>query len=364
MLFETTWENSKCRECFICFINLIYKFLASGLGATLTLFALPALVSGCSSAPSADEGRTASVGIAVRSMSGKPNENKSSVLDIFVFNDDKLKRLDSYQRFENWNTDMVEIASCTGDKIVYGISNCGHDRFGWIQINSLNAMEKIMTRLEDENPEYPVMSGVMKIRAEGDSYGGVLDMKPLASKIILRSIRCDFNGRPYQGECITKAKAYLLNVNAECPVTASGRVHPSRIINSGRLDENDMSQFKDRSMLEYRFKDNIGKEWQDINAEFLCYPNSAMEESPGTPFTKLVIEGVVEGHTYYWPIAINREEEGGEEEGVFRNSCYIYDIDIRRKGCTDPDAATSAEDIMIIMEVERWEEKDNYQVLF
>lgn len=356
--------NGKCRENIFYHINLFYIFIASGLGATLTLSILPALISGCSSAPYQDPGRMVSTEITLNKLQGKSPEGKIPVLDIFVFNDDRLKRLDSYQRFEGWDSDMVEIASCSGDKIVYAIANSGFERFGWAQVNSLNSMDRIMARLEEEDMENPVMSGVMRMSAAGGSNEGAIDLKPLGSMIVVRSIRCDFSGLPYSGECIRQARAYLLNVNAECSVTASGRVLPTRIINSGRFVEDDVSGFRDRSLMEHRFSKEIGNARLDDGVTFMCYPNSGEEESPGSPFTKLVIEGVVEGNTYYWPIAVNREGTGTEDDGIFRNYCYIYDIDIRRKGNTDPDTAISSEDIIINLEVARWEEKEERNIMF
>ncbi|MGM9734993.1 MAG: hypothetical protein ACI3ZL_01125 [Candidatus Cryptobacteroides sp.] len=309
-------------------------------------------------------GRRVSTGMKVIAPSGNTQAGKMPVLDIFVFNDDRLKRLDSYQRIEDWDSDIVEIASCSGDKIVYAIANSGYGRFGWAQVNSINSLDRIFASLEDEEMDNPVMSGVMRMTAAGGSNAGSLELKPLGSRIVIRSIRCDFSGLPYSEECIRQARAYLVNVNAECQVTASGRVLPTRIINSGRFDEADMSRFRDRNLLEHRFGKEIGKDWIEEEVSFICYPNSGEEESPGSPFTRLVIEGVVEGHTYYWPVAVNRENPGGEDEGIFRNNCYIYDIDIRRKGNTDPDMEIGAEDIVINMEIARWEEKEECEMLF
>ena len=92
-----------------------------------------------------------------------------------------------------------------------------------------------------------------------------------------------------------------------------------------------------------------------------CYPNEIEEESPGGSFTRIVIEGKVDGKTYYWPININRNNNG---TGVNRNSRYIYDIRIRRLGSEDPDFAIEPEDADIKLEIEEWEEKEEYGVRF
>ena len=50
--------------------------------------------------------------------------------------------------------------------------------------------------------------------------------------------------------------------------------------------------------------------------------------------------------------------------GVSRNSRYIYDIRIRSLGSKDPDFAIEPEDADIKLEIEEWEEKEEYGVRF
>jgi hypothetical protein len=75
--------------------------------------------------------------------------------------------------------------------------------------------------------------------------------------------------------------------------------------------------------------------------------------------TKLVIEGKIGGHTYYYPIKIN--PQGG---GIARGCRYNFDIVLTRTGVTDPDGELNEEDIEINMEVEEWKEKNGYIVSF
>ena len=82
---------------------------------------------------------------------------------------------------------------------------------------------------------------------------------------------------------------------------------------------------------------------------------------PGTPFTRLVIEGKIQGETFYWPLDINKEDGG---YGIGRNERYIYDITITRKGTKDPDSPVRKEDIDINFNVEKWNEKEGCEVIF
>ena len=58
-------------------------------------------------------------------------------------------------------------------------------------------------------------------------------------------------------------------------------------------------------------------------------------------YTRLVIQGDLNGNTYYYPISINREGFGYSSVnghcGVKRNTSYKLDVTICRPGSTDPD---------------------------
>ena len=73
---------------------------------------------------------------------------------------------------------------------------------------------------------------------------------------------------------------------------------------------------------------------------------------------RLVIEGKIDGTTYYWPLT------AGGEMGIERNMTYNYNILIRRKGTTDPDTPVEPKDIDIELNIKTWTEKENYQVRF
>ena len=338
------------------FSTLAYYFSFPILGCLTLLF--PALVNGCTSALNYQEPEVMTE-TKIKVVSKSKDGQQDRTLDIFVFNNDNLQRLDSYQRFDNWTQGNLGIASCKGEKIVYAIANSGYDRFVWAQVNSIGSMDKITTSLENESPDQLTSCGIMEITA--GEYAGEFALTPLVGQITLRSIRCDFSGLPYEGEIITKARAYLINVNAECPVTAIKQDYPMRIINNGHLDECDMDKFVNKEIILQNLGDEIGVNALNSNIKFLCYPNTSLNESPGSPFTRLVIEGKIAGNTYFWSISVGRENEGC---GIIRNCNYIYDVEIRRKGTSDPDVPACVESVQCKFEVEKWEEKESYEILF
>lgn len=295
------------------------------------------------------------VKLAVLNNSGDAVET----LEILAFNDDRLQKLDCYQRFEKPLRGNVDISSQNGEKIIMACANSHLDRQDWMHISSLAGLEDIRSDLENEVRGMPVMSG--SLRTDAGSSGETIILERLRSEVVLRSISCDFTGRAYEGEQIKNARAYLTNVNATCPLWGECR-YAERYVNRGMLSESDIGRFMDESLIINNLG-TIGKDIIHCNHKMICYPNMPKSEGLGTAFTRLVIEGEIAGQTWYWPIDINRGSDIAQE-GVGRNMEYIYDIRITRKGSADPDTAIDAGTAEFIMEVREWKEKDEYQEVF
>ena len=278
-------------------------------------------------------------------------------LDALVFNDDQLQRLECYQCFEDKVDGEQLVGSCSGDKILVLCANLMWDRENWIYYNSFKKVCSLKINLEDEDREFPVMGAIRRMTA-GENTD--VQLERISSEIELRSLCCDFTGKPYAGESITEAKAYLINVNACCNIIPQNNETLERVINHRGLIEQDIQAFKDTSLIFSGLAD-ITSSRSYPSIKLLCYPNTSPEESIGSPFTKLVIEGKIQGETWYWPIEINRSEEGN---GIERNRRYIYDITIRSKGTKDPDMTIISEMTDIIFKAETWKEKEAYCVSF
>lgn len=324
----------------------------------LTLF--PSVVIGCSDAELSDiEEIRREIGITLTK-----SPDAEGPLDIFVFDDDKMQRLDCYLRLDDFSQWKGGIISGSGSKIISAVAGIRTDIGSWTGITSRPALEGITVNLEDQGQSQTVMSAEAEV-CPGTSYGpegadAALELRPLVSEIVISSLSCDFTGRPYAGARLQDVKVYLTNVNAQCGLLKDGEIMPSRIINYGRLSGQDLEKFQDESIIYREIDGEIGKDspWKEVRLR--CFPNNAPEESPGTPFTRLVIEGTVDGKTFYWPIDINRTNGNG----IDRNKSYCYDIRITRKGSTDPDTPVSTTQADIKFKIKEWEEKEECRILF
>lgn len=328
-------------------------FSSQFLWVLLTL--VPAFLYGCS-------GVTPSVNVYSDStetaicISGSCTTSEGNTLDVFTFEDDRLKRMDSYQRIENFEGDTAYISSTGGDKIFFICADSQKNRYGWAEVSSYSSLKDIYVELEKEIPGHLTKTGEFRACAGGQSAG--ISLRPLASTVRLDMIGSDFSGTPYADKTIEDVKVYLTNISASYPLVQEDNPKAVRIINTGMLNLHDVKRFAYKDNIVKEIQEDIGRTtiYPDIN--LLCYPNRGKDEGPGSPVTRLVIEGKIGGETYYWPINV------GNGQGVERGCRYVYDLFIRRKGVTDPDIPIDIESIDINLKVKPWKEKEGYGVRF
>ena len=337
------------------------NFYKSWLVLSIVILTLPVFL-GCSKSEHPQDGDFTEDLIisSVKPAVHKSSESQMLELDALVFNDDQMQRLDCYQQIVWSGQDELQVGSTAGEKILLLCANLNVEKDFWKEYTSYTKALALEADLEDEDPQHPVMAACAHIIA-GEEAG--IDMERLSSEVVLRSIRCDFSGKPYAGEQITEAKAYLTNLNATCSLIPQGDDHMKRVINHKGLVQQDLRLFRDSTMI-FREIGNIGTDGIRPSYGFICYPNDAKEETIGTPFSRLVIEGKIMGETWFWPIDINRGPAAIPPEGIGRNSRYVFDITIRSKGTKDPDTPVTHTMLETVFEVEEWKEKEEYSVGF
>ncbi len=354
-----TYKKNGCRERGIL-SNISYKLLSFQnyhklLQSTIsTLLLLPALFS-CDTTEYEKENtrtmvRTSGIGPA------------SETLDIFSFSLEGAGYLDSYQHYEHISTKDIELRSQNGNKHVFICANGQKSTYDWAAVNSMESLNKMFIELKDERRESLCATGEGTISA-GSGIQYDVEMRRMACEIVLNSIRCDFRGKGYEGMDITDPKVYLTNVNCRCSLTADGDILPLSIINPGKADPEDMAGMAEPDMIYQKLNNDIDNDTRHAGLSFICYPNASSKESPGTPFTRMVIEGKIDGETYWWPIDINRGK-GTDRPGIHRNTRYIMDIKITRKGSASPDIAIEADVAEVMMSIRPWEEKGEQRVSF
>ena len=285
----------------------------------------------------------------------------NTYLDILTFEDDRLERLDAYQRINDFKGDVAYIESTSGKKIIFLYMGRKPYNQEWSHINSYGGLKETRLYLKHESCDCPTLTGEFRINA-GDSSGKAI-LKPLISEVRIAAISCDFSGTPYADSHITDLKAYLINVNSSCPLSYSTPGKPVEILNHGMLSDDDIITMTDPGTLYSFLTKHLDSSTLRPECRFLCMPNYGVEGNPGNPPTRLVLEGAINGQTYYWPINIG-SQDSGDTYIIERNCCYSFDILIRRKGTTDPDIPFNLKTDDIKLRIEKWTEKKEYGIDF
>lgn len=334
------------------------------LANALLSFSLPAFFISCTGPGHASLEYTDT--ITLESIRPGPDSGGGpSVADIFVFESGGTQRLDSYQRVPVKEGNITFAASGYGKKRIVAIVNPHTDRYSWAGINSYPALYKEKAALRNEDPSALLMSGETYSEA-GSVEACSIAVSPVASEIVLQSIRCDFSDKPYREARLENAKVYLTNVSAEAPVLQEKGFMPSGFVNMYALDPEAVSGFSHPDILYRELPAPVGMETVYPGISLYCYPNECAEESSGSPYTRLVVEGEILGKKCYYPISINngltvRDRQG---KGIGRNCRYTFDLTVRSMGSSDPDIEVGPAEIGIVCLTEPWNERDDTSVIF
>ena len=290
-----------------------------------------------------------------------------ATIDIFVFNDDGLQRLDSYQRiaYSPENGSLPYSASRRGKKKIVAIVNPQHEKYEWSGINSFQALLSVKSALEKEEEHKRLMSGTGYAYA-GKDHTCEIEVSPLVSEVVLNSIKCDFSSKPYSNAELKNVRVYLTNVNASAPLLQTDNFKPEKLYNISGCSDEDLQEFSNPELICRSLENAVGSQPIFPGIKLLCYPNESSEDSPGSPFTRLVIEGRINGKICYYPISINRPESGhcSGEPGIERNCRFVYDITIKSTGSSHPETEVTPGSMEIKCSTINWEDKDNNDIIF
>ena len=263
-------------------------------------------------------------------------------LDLLFFQEGPLFRLDAYQHLDGMTGNRVTGTSSTAARKVVILSNYSSDAYPWSDLRSLESLGDLPFRLEDEDPAAPMLYG----ESEAGKMGQVV-LRPMLAKITLRSIACEFSGRPYAGERLQDVRAYLTYASQECRPFAPAEP-PASWLNAGRLDETATAALPHPENVLRSLSPSLGGRIYP-SADFFCYPNPSDGTVFGSPVTRLVIEGKLRGVTYYYPIDL---------PGLEADVQYRMDVTLTRAGTTDPDTPAVSGSIRLESQVLDWDGRE------
>lgn len=246
-------------------------------------------------------------------------------LQTFSFEDSGSMALDSYSLDTEPDGSRIEMLSGKGIRRVVIIANAfeGIDASKISCYEDLKQMEYIFA---DEDPEHPLLCGECRVKA-GDGGINAIRLSPLLAVL-------DVNGISSEPD-LHDVSIYLINASNRCALFPEGAVHPSEFINAGSLKESDMQKMAHPRMV-HRYLGE-GSRTNGIThyagACLYCYPNNAEEESAGSHFTKVVIEGLLDGRKVQYEIPVNQSGYGysDADKGICVGTRYSIDVTIGNK---------------------------------
>ena len=323
---------------------------------SLTLAILPAFFSACSKSERATSPVEYSVPLDLRYTS---SVMLGGALDMFVFDNDASGRLDSYTHINEPSGNIVSTASKKGKKRILAVANAGKRLYDWGVFGSFQAAGTASAHLEDETPEKPLLCGTAVFEAGNSERTGIV-LSSILSRVRLKSIQCDFHSRPYEGLDMTEAKAYLTNVcTAAFLAPPDSLISGTEYVNIGGWSDGDTAGSRLWSMLRCDIPEPVGAKKISVGKSLYCYPNPLIGGDRLEHVTKLVIEGKIGGHTYYYPVPLSVSAGG-----IARGADYEVSITITQLGTDDPDGSLAAGALSFIIYVNDWTDKAEETVPF
>lgn len=277
------------------------------------------------------------------------DDNNIQTLEIFVFRVNEGKPddgvLDGYRKFgadELGDLTNLEIQTTTGEKVIYAVANS--HRENWKGINTRALFEQQTALLQDDNLKNFIMTGSTQEQLKLASTVS-LTIKRLVSRVQIKSVKTSFRYGPYDGMELTEVKAYIINAQG-AKYIHNGLGDNIKLYNNGGYVEADAQACVMQGMIYDDFGCSINDNGYTVPHYFYCYENTFKDESEHNKFTRVVVEGKLNGVTYYYPIVL---------EELQRNCCYTLDITIKRPGSNDPSADVEKGTIVASIQVKDWE---------
>lgn len=276
------------------------------------------------------------------------DDNNIGTLEVFVFRvneggeDDGM--LDGYRKFtgtELATLANLEVKTTTGRKMIYAVANS--HRENWAGVMTRSAFESQIADLyEDDVKDFIMIGGKEETLQMASTV--VFSIRRMVARVQLNSVVAAFDGTPYEGYALENVKAYLTNVQGQ-KYLFDGSGENLKLLNSKKYVPGDMAGCTMQGMLYDELAASIDDAGHNVAHYFYCYSNNRTEETETDRFTRLVIEGELNGTTYYYPIAL---------KGVERNCCYSIDVRIQRPGSLDPDKDVELGTLDLELEVLGW----------
>ena len=266
-------------------------------------------------------------------------------VDLFFFDTVGVQILDAWQHVPLQDGQSVYGLSASGVRRLAVVSAPARDTSRWLDIRTYADLCKRTLHLSEDKPEKPFLAGESLLEDARTRETHVV-MHPLLTKISLRSIACDFRGRPYEGKPFQCRTLYLSYAGVECHPLGADAGKPLSWVSAGWADSAALKSLPRPEMLLQEGCGDIGPERRQVDRDFYCYAGEQL---------RLVLGGTLGEDECYYPIPLPNLQAGQE---------YRLTVTITRKGAPDPDTPTETGSVQIDLVTVPWTREETHTIAF
>lgn len=202
------------------------------------------------------------------------------VVDLFIYADSWTRSLLFHKRYDSLPDGPVCLTGLPGELMAVAIANSPLP----LKLEALRnyfSMELLQMNYADEDPAWPVQSGVSSAK---DSVRLVLE--PLLCEVRVLSLTNCLPGTPLA----ENIRLFLTEVNAAAEILRFDGFRPVETVD-------DPAEIKHPEMMEARLRAPVGMYAVRPGLSLFCYPSDG-QEGPGTPLPVIVMEYTVGDASY------------------------------------------------------------------
>lgn len=265
-------------------------------------------------------------------VNGSVQEDAVKDLQIFVFGPEG-----QLQAYGHSSASELTLTCSTGEKRVAALVNAPLKN----DVTDEASLRALVSSFSENSLGQFVMSGLAAKSITG-AEKVVIPVSRLVSKVVLNSVKNDFEMDQHRNMDFIVKSVFLTNAAKDRKYLDISA--PSEWYNKGVSDMDQIiSQAGTMMYAELGSKVSYGT--TSKSGEFLyCYPNSL---AGGAAPTYLVVEALLGGTLYYYPVALPAMES---------NKCYSVSLTVCRPGSASPDVPVERVDAQFEVQVLPWAE--------
>ena len=278
---------------------------------------------------------TVSVPVVSTKVMSTPPEDGVETLQILVFNEYGLMEHTEYKTGSS-----ITMTCTTGDKTIAAIVNAPKET----DVLTLDELKERTFDLNVLTSETLVMFGTKDVTLSANSEVEV-PVTRIPARVVLSSVTFDLQlAQPEKVSFYINA-VYLINVAANA--SFGGGWTPNDWYHLGRYNENRTLDFRYDSVAGAAAPTALSDTYETPHY-FYCLPNKTETK------TRLVIEVMIAGEIYYYPITLDKVES---------NKSYSYNVTLNHLGTDSPDKPLEFGRATFTVDVKPWEVLDTEDVV-